>query len=172
MSTPTTISLCAANGCDNEVPQPRRGYRKWCSERCRKQQYGQPCVDCGLRTTHGAESAKVEQPRCATCATLVNRTWTTGLVVERIREWAKLHGEPPAVPDWSPPHARTMGDLARAQRFEEAEGHWPYFTTVFRVFGPGGWNRALAEAGFSPRPSGGVAENNARRRDRQQKVTA
>jgi hypothetical protein len=47
------------------VGDPRR---KWCSERCRKGSYGDPCIDCGARTTFGAESARVPEPRCLSCA--------------------------------------------------------------------------------------------------------
>jgi biotin operon repressor len=47
----------------NYVGRPR----KWCSERCRKGSYGDPCVDCGGRTCFGAETARVPEPRCIAC---------------------------------------------------------------------------------------------------------
>ena len=54
--------VCA--GCGEELPSRAR---KWCSERCRKGSYGDPCVRCGARTTYGAEHARVDEPHCARC---------------------------------------------------------------------------------------------------------
>lgn len=87
--------------------------------------------------------------------------WSRELIVERIRGWARLYGEPPAGPDWNPTQARYRGDETRARRFEQADGHWPYMTTVVRVFGS--WNAAIRQAGFEPRAANGGGGNAMRR---------
>lgn len=46
---------------------------KWCSQKCRKGSYGDPCIDCGARTAFGAERARVPEPRCAKCAAVARR---------------------------------------------------------------------------------------------------
>lgn len=46
---------------------PRGRPRKWCSGRCRKASYGDPCVDCGAKTRFGAEMKRVPEPRCIDC---------------------------------------------------------------------------------------------------------
>jgi hypothetical protein len=51
-------------GCGDLLAEPRR---KWCSERCRKRSYGDPCIDCGAKTRYGAERPRVPEPRCNTC---------------------------------------------------------------------------------------------------------
>jgi hypothetical protein len=56
----------ACRGCDAGLTDTHGG-RVWCSERCRKAAYGQPCVDCGTRTIYGAEHARKPEPRCAAC---------------------------------------------------------------------------------------------------------
>lgn len=136
--------------------------RKWCSERCRKASYGDPCIDCGSRTTHGAEHARKPEPRCLRCSVAHRTVFDRDTLLARIREWNAIYGEPPAVPDWSPRHARANNDVARAERFIHAAGHWPYFTTVVRVFGS--WNEGLVAAGFEPRAIGGGGGNQLRRR--------
>ncbi len=151
-------------GCGAEL-QPSRAPgkpRKWCSERCRKAQYGQACIDCGARTVFGRERERVDEPRCHPCSNEHRRKWTRETIVSRIQEWARLYGEPPAIPDWNPPQARHVNDEARARRFEEARGHWPFHNVVFAVFGS--WNAAIAEAGFEPRDPTGTVANHARRR--------
>lgn len=60
------MSGCA--GCGSPLaPSGGNRPRKWCSERCRKGSYGDPCVGCGMRTVYGAEAARVPEPRCAPC---------------------------------------------------------------------------------------------------------
>jgi hypothetical protein len=82
----------------------------------------------------------------------LNRVWTPEKVVAAIREWADEYGAPPAIPDWSPRHARDLGDEGRAVRFERAAGRWPSFNTAIRVFGS--WNAGIRAAGYEPRPVG------------------
>jgi hypothetical protein len=55
------------HGCGTPLPPSKGPVRKWCSERCRKASYGDPCVDCGARTVYGAETARVPEPRCRAC---------------------------------------------------------------------------------------------------------
>jgi hypothetical protein len=114
----------------------------------------------------------VEEPRCLPCATAHGIFWTRAQIIERMREWADIYGEPPAVPDWCPSVAARNGDPDRVRRFREAKGQWPAHTTVFEVFGPSGWNAAIEAAGFAPRRSGGFAENAARRRSERAKAAA
>lgn len=54
-------------GCGGPLPADAHTNRKWCSERCRKASYGDPCVVCGARTVFGAEQARVPEPRCIGC---------------------------------------------------------------------------------------------------------
>lgn len=151
------------------TPKQRRS--RFCSHRCYKASKGDPCTDCGTRTGFGAEQARVAEPRCPSCAIEHNRRWTPDTITARIREWAALHGEPPAVPDWNPWTARhELNDSERAERYEAANGYWPGFTSVIDVFGS--WNEAIAAAGFSPRPRYGVSENAARRRSSRARVAA
>jgi hypothetical protein len=45
-----------------------QGRSRHCCERCRKEQYAQPCVECGGRTCFGATATRVAVPRCDDCA--------------------------------------------------------------------------------------------------------
>lgn len=135
-------------GCHNTLGAGHHPRRKWCSERCRKASYGQPCVDCGTRTVHGAESARVPEPRCATCSAAHRRIWTPDRILDRIKAWEAEHGTAPAVADWCPYIARP--DEQRAARFKQ--GGWPSKTTVIDEFGS--WNAAIAAAGLTPRSPG------------------
>lgn len=82
--------------------------------------------------------------------------WTEEEIVEKIREWAKIHGDPPASSDWNPSDCRRSARislirshrwLARAARFDD--GEWPWPRTVQLAFGS--WNNAIKAAGFDPR---------------------
>lgn len=65
--TLTPPRTCA--GCGAELPTypVSNRPRKWCSGKCRKASYGDPCIDCGQRTVYGAETARVPAPRCDGC---------------------------------------------------------------------------------------------------------
>jgi transcriptional regulator with XRE-family HTH domain len=119
--------------------------------KARKNRYRGVCVDCGA-TTSGSEGSRAE-PRCRPCASrrngLARRHWTRDLVLHRIREWAVLYDELPAMDDWNPYKARFRGDEERARRFEATHGYWPHCTTVYALFGS--WNAAIAAAWFEPR---------------------
>jgi hypothetical protein len=131
----------------------------------RKSRYAGVCVDCGAPTSGG--EGRRDEPRCHPCSARksgVERTvWTREILIDRMREWAELYGEPPAIPDWNPWDARAMGDEARARRFETSD-RWPTYMTVIRAFGS--WNGGIVAAGFTPRAAHGGDGNVRRRRSR------
>lgn len=117
-----------------------------------------PCVDCGTLI----EGTHLDAQRCPPCAAQERTVWTPEAVVCAIQEWADIHGEPPAAPDWNPWSARhEIHDEARAQRFED-DACWPHQTSVVRAWGT--WNKAIAAAGFTPRTPNGGGDNALRRR--------
>jgi hypothetical protein len=65
--------------------------------------------------------------------------WTKEMVIEAIQEWHLLYGNIPAIEDWK---------LRR-----NLPGWCPTYKVVYRLFGPGGWNKAMEAAGFTPRPA-------------------
>lgn len=141
-------------GCSTPLPAGRGGPpRVWCSERCRKASYGDPCVGCGTRTQFGAESSRVPEPRCRACAATRRTVWTRATLLDAIRAWTVEHGSPPAMRDWKPWAARQCGDEARAVRFETAGGRWPSTTRVINEFVR--WNAAIVAAGYEPRSAHG-----------------
>jgi len=68
-------------------------------------------------------------------------------IIARIREWVRVHGEPPTIRDWDPSRARRTGQAWRAARFEA--GDWPSVGMVKRQFGT--FNAAVQAAGLAPR---------------------
>lgn len=161
------------HGCGAQLPPKTWAGREriWCSERCRKASYGDPCVDCGKRTSLGAEHKRVPEPRCLSCAMKHRRRWTPELVIAAIREWAAESGEVPSINDWNPWYARNvLGDEARARGFEDADGRWPSFSTPVRLFGS--WNTAIFAAGFESRQPDGGGGNERRRRSERAKAAA
>lgn len=135
--------------------------REWCSERCRKAQYDKQCSDCGARIS-GTDPGKTTG-RCAVCAKAAFSAGVREGHLGAIREWAAIHGEPPATPDWCAYRCRFLGDEARAQRAEAAlaEG-WPSARAVINSFGS--WNEAIRAAGFEPRAPVATAANHRRSR--------
>jgi hypothetical protein len=138
--------------------------------KARKHRYSGTCQDCGAPTCGGDGRAKAPK-RCAPCQIEYQRSdqyraeitfWTRARLIAAIQDWAAIHGEPPAMPDWSPWTARRMGDEARAQQWERARPRWPWFTSVIHQFGT--WNTAIAAAGFTPRVPTGGGSNALRRR--------
>ena len=71
-------------------------------------------------------------------------------ILEAIRDWHRLYGEPPALADWAPARARRLGHEWRAQRY--LAGDWPHLSTVLRRFGTLG--AAVEAAGLDRRPPG------------------
>lgn len=134
-------------------------------QRARRATYVGTCSDCGTPTRSNGTSRP--SPRCPECATRANAEaalkWTPEIIIARIQEWARLYGEPPALADWNPTTcADVYHDWARARRFHEASGHWPWFVTVIERFGS--WNAAIEAAGLEPRPAFGTTENIRRQR--------
>lgn len=70
-------------------------------------------------------------------------------LLEAIRRWAALYGEPPTVADWDPTRARREGKAWRAERYEQ--GDWPTARMLRTAFGT--MTRAVAAAGLAPRPA-------------------
>lgn len=139
-------------------------------QKARRARYQGTCIDCG-GVTDGSNGRALAPERCSPCRHIYEQSeehrlsiqqWPADLLLDRIREWANIYGEPPATPDWCPWHARYLGDEARAKRWEDADGYWPWFTIVVRRFGS--WSAGIAAAGFTPRPSHGGGGNQARRR--------
>lgn len=139
--------------------------------KARKRSYGGTCKDCGARTD-GSNGRANAPTQCWVCERrhrqsdayrVARQKWTRELILDRIREWASLYGEPPAIVDWNPHRARhRRHDDARARRWETVDGHWPWFSLVFDRFGS--WNAAIRAAGFTPREPFGSAANQQRQR--------
>lgn len=123
----------ACRGCGRPLPAGSHRNRRWCSERCRKASYGDPCVHCGARTGFGAQTARKPRPVCRDCQTV----WTRERILRAIRDWHALFGEPPRAQNWMPVPSR---------------GAWPPTTAVLNRFGR--WNNAIRDAGFTPRKPG------------------
>jgi len=68
-------------------------------------------------------------------------------IIARMKEWARVHGEPPTIRDWDPSRARRTRQAWRAERFEA--GVWPSVGMVKRQFGT--FNAAVQAAGLAPR---------------------
>lgn len=141
--------------------------------RTRKQRYRGTCIDCGAPTAYNGVDTSGSK-RCRSCRKAWEQSpegrasvtkWTRQLIIERIREWDRLYGQPPNVHDWDPWRSRfQLGDELRAQRFLLADGHWPWFTSVVHAFGS--WNAGIVAAGFEPNEPTGAAKrwNGERRR--------
>lgn len=128
------------------------------------------CVDCGSPT---GRSCGVPAKRCNYCRKSFEQSdayrasvtvWTRERIVERIRWWVETFGEPSAITDWSPTHARDDRDFEKARLGEEliATGEIPWFMSVVNRFGS--WNAGIAAAGFTPRAPGATRENASRTR--------
>lgn len=103
-------------------------------ERARKRKYLKRCKTCGV-LCHGEycrdHSAKERGKK--------RRKWDEGMVIEAMQEWDVMTGNPPTIKDWW---------------VREGLPEWcPTYKTVYRVFGKGGWNKAMEAAGFEPRPA-------------------
>jgi hypothetical protein len=73
--------------------------------------------------------------------------WTRGLVIQRIQEYDRRYGHPPAAVDWNVGMARTVGRQDLVDRFY-ADGCWPHGSTLRRWFKT--WNDAIRAGGFDP----------------------
>lgn len=141
---PAVVVSCRGCG-ESIVAQSRR--RRWCSQRCRKRTlYTGTCGRCGGETYNGTASPP---ELCCHCAPKRRTKWTAERVIERIRRWAELHGEPPAAHEWAPaPSVRARYPGAAWKEIERrlAAGQWPSVNAVQAVFGS--WSAGLQAAGF------------------------
>lgn len=127
------------------------------SDHARREKYTGTCTNCGARTNNGG-CAGGPPALCARCNGVkmgrANKVWTRERIVAAIREWAEVHGEPPRSCDWNPTAARLLGRRVHPAYIDEPE-RWPHKLTVMKTFGqPGGWARAIREAGFTQRKQG------------------
>jgi Homing endonuclease associated repeat len=105
-----------------------------------------------LRTTFAVERREAVLPTPAAKLSNGNGAarpprFSPNEIIERIREWTLLYGEPPTIRDWDPSRARRTGQIWRAERFEA--GVWPSIGMVKRQFGT--FNAAVQAAGLPPR---------------------
>jgi hypothetical protein len=75
---------------------------------------------------------------------------TRAQILEAIRRWHELYGEPPTMADWDPYRARAIGQEWRIARYRT--GEWPSVKTVRNKFGR--LSVAVASAGLTPRLQG------------------
>ncbi|HWH10356.1 MAG TPA: hypothetical protein VG165_04460 [Solirubrobacteraceae bacterium] len=87
--------------------------------------------------THGGREAK----------------WTRETIIEKIRRWTELYGEPPRAADWNPSSAKWAAQTYRIARYhagDPASGEpWPSLNAAKRHFG-GSLTAAIVAAGYEP----------------------
>jgi Homing endonuclease associated repeat len=76
--------------------------------------------------------------------------WTDEEILDAIRRWHKLYGEPPTMADWDPYRARVTRQEWRIDRYDA--GDWPSARSVRNRFGR--LSTAVATAGLVPRRQG------------------
>ena len=78
-------------------------------------------------------------------------------VIERIRRWNALYGEPPCTADWNPSLARWRAQEWRIARYEEGDpetgASWPSINAAKRLF-DGSFDSAIRAAGLVPHRPG------------------
>ena len=82
--------------------------------------------------------------------------WTRAEIIDAIREWTALYGEPPRAADWNPGSARWSATTWRIARYRQGRPDgtpWPSLNRAKAPFG-GSLNAALAAAGFKPKKPG------------------
>lgn len=77
--------------------------------------------------------------------------FTSEEVLEAIRLWARIHGEPPTYTGWSRAHATARCNDGQVLMRMGEPGDWPTSRQVVRRFGS--FSAAIAAAGFTPRPA-------------------
>jgi hypothetical protein len=117
-------------GCGAQI-EPGTGNRKreWCSGRCRKRTlYSGTCESCG-GPTNGYNGPGTAATVCLACL-----KWTSGAILEALRDWGDEHGGiPPREVD--------------AHSGHQGHGRLPYERTVRKHFGS--WNAGLLAAGYA-----------------------
>lgn len=128
----TILEVPVCQGCGGELPELKNpgNPRKWCSDRCRKRQYGGRCVECGRRTdgSNGRGGAPERCLRCGPERQHRERVWTPEAVARALREWAHELGRSPTAPEALRKGARVPA------------------SAVQREFGS--WNKGLQAAGL------------------------
>jgi hypothetical protein len=71
-------------------------------------------------------------------------------ILDAIRQWTALYGEPPTMADWDPYRARQISQEWRIKRYDS--GDWPSLKSVRNHFGR--LSDAVAAAGLVPRRQG------------------
>lgn len=99
------------------------------------------CERCGAETRYGGGKQAVSR-LCVPCSRIVNTRWTREVIVQRIRDWAELHGRPPSAKNWL--HFPPNGTRRR---------EWPTVQSVQRAFGS--WAAGIEAAGFTRPEAGG-----------------
>src|SRR5215207_5530970 len=77
--------------------------------------------------------------------------WTRDTIIEKLREWNELYGEPPCSADWNPSLARWRAQEWRAERYRD--GVWPSTNAAKRPF-DGSFDAAVRAAGLEPHKPG------------------
>jgi hypothetical protein len=104
-------------------------------ERARKRKYLNRCQICNA-PCHGDHCIKHSGKEVGKR----QRKWNKQMVIEAIQEWELEHGRPPTSHEWA--KRKGLPDWV------------PIANVVYRLFGKGGWNKAIEAAGFTPRPAG------------------
>jgi len=99
------------------------------------------CDECGVRMPGGNFTADIR----------LCRRHRANWIVDSIRDWSDLFGEPPSAFDWS------LGDAIRNYppdrisliEYRHQFRTWPTKNQAHDIFGK--WNNAISAAGFTPR---------------------
>lgn len=90
-------------------------------------------------------------------------TWTRDKIIERIRRWVDLYGEPPRAADWNPSSAKWSASTWRIERYRagdpETGAAWPSLNAAKKLFpnpetGNPSFSEAIRAAGFEPNRPG------------------
>ncbi len=82
--------------------------------------------------------------------------WDRDSIIQAIREWVAVHGEPPRAADWNPSSAKWAGQTWRIERYRAGRpdgSPWPALNSAKRPFG-GSLTAAIEAAGFRPAKPG------------------
>ena len=160
---PDAEALTVSQTTVTETRIRRRRWRRAARSTTRRRKYVSSAMrsTAAIRSRHGALAPARAHSR-GQMSGHAPIAWTRDAVILAIQQWARENHAPPAQADWNPYRARVhLRDEERARRFERgrAEGAWPSFSTVVRLFGS--WNAALRVAGFEPRAQGSAGRSRA-----------